>query len=156
MRIHALIFAAIFILGSSVSYAESVTFVGNVGQDHKAFKSWTGGDHMGAAKRYEEESRLLEAEARGMEMVESKLLPYLEVEAMKEAGVGQIIERRMKEAEEKKMLAKWHHNTALEMYGAREAASPSNDSMKSLTGSSTGQKSYKKFNWIENEDLEGW
>ena len=156
MRIKAIIFASIFFVGSSVGYAETMTFKGQVGPFTNAFETWTGGDHMGAAKRYEEEARLLEAEARGMEMVESKILPYLEVEAMKEAGVSNIIDRRMKEANEKRQLAKWHHNTALEIYGAREAASPSSDSVKSLTGSSSGTKSYKKFNWIENEDLEGW
>ena len=156
MRIKAIIFAAIFFVGSSVSYAETMTFKGQVEPVTKAFESWTGGDHMGAAKRYEEEARLLEAEARGMEMFESKILPYLEVEAMKEAGVGQIIDRRMKEADEKRRLAKWHHNEALELYGAREAAMPHHETVQGVTQTSSGKKSYLKFDWIQNEDLEGW
>ena len=156
MNIKTIVFAAIFLVGSSVTYAETMTFNGQAEPVTKAFESWTGGDHMGAAKRYEEEARLLEAEARGMEMVESKILPYLEVDAMKEAGVGQIIERRMKEADEKRRLAKWHHNEALELYGDKEAAMPIHESVQGVTQTSTGKKSYLKFDWIEYEDLEGW
>ena len=156
MRINAIVFATIFFLSSSVGYAETMSFKGEVGPGTKAFNSWTGGDHMGAAKRYEEESRLLEAEARGMEMAESKILPYLEVEAMKEAGVGQIIDRRLKEADEKRQLAKWHHNTALELYGAREVTMPTQDTGQGVIQPSKGEKSYLKYDWMDLEDLEGW
>ena len=156
MRIKSIVFAAIFFVGSSVGYAETMTFKGEVGSGTNAFESWTGGDHMGAAKRYEEAARLLEAEARGMEMVESKILPYLEVDAMKEAGVGQIIERRMKEAQEKRVLAKWHHNTALELFSAREAAMPTHEKVQGVTQTTTGKKSYLKYDWMLHEDLEGW
>ena len=123
-----------------------------------AFESWTAGDHLGTAKRYEEEARLLRAEVRGMESVETKILPFLQVEAIQEAGVQKLIDRRLKEAEENMKLASWHHSEGLRVLADKEAGlAPTShaqgDGMTDFTNttSSSENSSYELYDWMEDE-----
>lgn len=163
MKIAATIFVGIFLVGSSVGYAETHSFPKPIESGATALEFWTAGDHLGAAKRYEEEARLLVAEARGMESVETKILPFLEVEAIKEAGVQKLIDRRLKGAEENMKLASWHRNEGMQLLAEKEASLPAaTHSQKAVTtdvsetsDAYTGQ-SYMKFDWMEEEAIMGW
>ncbi len=121
MKITATIFVGIFLVGSSVWYAETHSFTKTIESGATALESWIAGDHLGAAKRYEGEARLLEAEVRGMEQVEMKVLPFLEVEAITEAGVQKLIDRRRKEGEKNMKLATCHHQAAMQSLAEKEA-----------------------------------
>ena len=163
MRILTTILASTFLMTSSVVFAEPTSFKATVESGTSALGSWTAGDHMGAAARYEEEARLLQAEARGIEQVENQILPYLEVEAIEQAGVGIRIDRRLKEAEEYMKLANWHHEEGMRLFAAKEASMPAaGPSQKSVTtgvsqtSNSPAKKPYLKFDWIEEETLSGW
>lgn len=162
MKVTATIFASIFLFGSSVGYAETDSSTKTIEMGVSSLATWSAGDHLGAARRYEEEARLLQAEARGMEHVEIKILPFLEVEAIKEVGVQNLIDRRLKEAEESMRLANWHHQEAMLLLGAMEFRVPV---MASQNGSTSGQsqtskpstgRSYKKYDWIEEQEIMGW
>ena len=163
MKILTTFLVGCFLMGSSVVYAET-HFYQHVPQSGVvSLASWTVGDHLGAAKRYEEDARLLRAEARGMEHVEMKILPYLEVEAIKEAGVQNLIDRRLKEAEENMKMASWHQKEAMQLISVAEAnqtgTTPSHQTVPtevSHTSSSSAQKSYMKYDWIEEEAILGW
>ena len=163
MKITTTLIVGLFLTGSSLVYADTHSLDRTVESGSTALEAWTAGDHLGAAKRYEEEARLLQAEARGMEHVEMKILPYLEVEAIKEAGVHKLIDRRLKEAEENTKLAKWHHKEAIQLLGHREANSTAaTHSQKAVTtgasqvsDSHSGQ-SYLKYDWMEEEAILGW
>lgn len=134
MKITATIFVGIFLVGSSVWYAETHSFTKTIESGATAWESWIAGDHLGAAKRYEGEARLLEAEVRGMEQVEMKVLPFLEVEAITEAGVQKLIDRRRKEAEENMKLATCHHQAANQLLGGKEGSLPvATHSQKAMT-----------------------
>ena len=128
-----------------------------------AMDNWTAGDHLGAASRYEEEARLLQAEARGMEHVEVKILPYLEVEAIKEVGIQSLIDRRLKEAEANREMASWHHKEALQLIQVAESTEIETTSSSQVvptgvshSSQSPQKKSYMKYDWIEEEAILGW
>lgn len=163
MKITTTIIVSLFLIGSSIAYADTHSFTNSLETDGTSLEAWTAGDHLGAAHRYEEEARLLEAEARGMEHVEMKILPYLEVEAIKEAGVQKLIDRRLKEVEENKKLASWHHEKALQMLAVKEASLPATThSQKAVTTGASERsntpedKSYMKYDWIEEQAILGW
>ena len=163
MKILATILISAFLATSSVAFAERTPFTATVEPDSFAVGSWTAGDHMGAAARYEEQARVLQAEARGMEQIENQILPYLEVKAIEQAGVGKLIDRRLKESEEYMKLANWHHEEAMRMFAAKEANIPAEmPSQKSVTtgvsqtSHSPAKQSYMKYDWIEEEALWGW
>ena len=163
MKIPAFLLAGIFLVGISVGHADTMSLKSPIGQNIPTMNQWSAGDHWGTAKRYEEEARLLRAEARGMELVETKILPFLEVGAIKEAGIPKIIDRRLKEADEMMNFAKWHEKEALRLFAAREATTPTIvPSKKAVTtgmphsGTPTHDSSYLKFDWMEEEDLWGW
>ena len=162
MKVTAIIFIGLFLIGSSVGYAETHSSTKTIPMGVPPLEFWSAGDHLGAAKRYEEEARLLRSEARGMEYVEMRILPFLEVEAIKEAGVQKLIDRRLKEAEENMKLASWHRNEGIQLLAEKEASMPAVHSQKpAKTGVSqtpavyTGQ-SYMKYDWITEEALLGW
>jgi hypothetical protein len=162
MKITATICISLFLFGSSVGYAETHSSTKAIDMSVATLESWTIGDHLGAAKRYEEESRLLQAEARGMETVEMKILPFLEVDAIKEAGVQNLINRRHKEADENMKLAAWHHKEAMQLLAAKEAHGPTMTSQGSFktevptTNGGTKKASYQKYDWIAEEAILGW
>ena len=164
MKITTTLCIGIFLIGNSMSHAgETHSFTSMMESGAHTLKSWTAGDHLGASKRYEEDARLLQAEARGMEHVEMKILPFLEVDAIKEAGVQQLIDRRLKEADENMKLANWHHKEAMQLLAGKEASLPAaTHSQKAMatgvsqiSNSSSGQ-SYLKYDWIEEEAILGW
>ena len=156
MKITPLVLAAFFVLGSSAVYADTMKSMGSVQSTSTTFANWTAGDHMGAAKRYEEESRLLQAEARGMETAEARILPYLEVEAVQMSGITKLIDRRIKESEEKMTLASWHHQEAMRLIAIREASEGTKKPVQGV-GTSVGKKDpYIKYDWLQDEDLAGW
>ena len=156
MKITTIFFTAIFFMGSSIVYADTMRTVDSVQSPSTAFSSWTAGDHMGAAKRYEEEARMLQAEARGMEAAENRILPYLEVEAVEMSGLPKIKERRIKESEEKMKLASWHHQEAMRLIAMREAAESSKTSVQGVGTSVNKKDPYVKYEWIQDEDVFGW
>jgi len=162
MKITATICISLFLFGSSVGYAETHSSTKAIDMSVAALESWSVGDHLGAAKRYEEESRLLQAEARGMETVELKILPFLEVDAIKEAGVQNLIHRRQKEAAENMKLANWHHKEAMQLLAAKEASLLGVRSQESVatgvsqTSTVPSGRSYLKYDWMEEQDLLGW
>ena len=163
MKILSTLLVSLFLMSSSLVYAETNSFQHFPKPGATTLENWTAGDHLGAAQRYEEESRLLQAEARGMEHVEMKILPYLEVEALKEAGIQNLIDRRLKEADENMKMANWHHKEALQLIEVAEAKQLKETSSHMVvpTGMSQvsqpyGQKSYMKYDWIEEEAILGW
>ncbi len=162
MKIVTTIFVSLFLVGSSVGYADTHSSKNTIEMGVTALESWTAGDHQGAAKRYEEEARLLQAEARGMEHVEMRILPFLEVEAIKEAGVQKLINRRLKEAEDNMKLANWHRNEGMQLLAEKEARIPAvhtqNSAKAGVSQSSTGYtgQSYMKYDWIVEEAILGW
>ncbi len=158
MKVIATTFISLCLLGSSVGFAETQPFNALMHSNAMAMESWTAGDHLGTAKRYEEEARLLQAEVRGMENVERKILPFLAVEAIKEAGVQTIIDRRLKEADENLKLAGWHHNKGMQMLAAKEAGLNSTNRIQtggrtdvSHPTSSSENSSYQLYDWMEDE-----
>ncbi len=163
MKIASTILIAVFLGSGSIAQADTLSLPGTFDSKATAAETWTAGDHMGAAKHYEEEARLLRAEARGMEHIEMKILPFLEVEAIKEAGVQKVIDRRLKEAEENEKLAKWHQKEAINMLQMVETNMPAvMDSHKTVTtgvsqtSHSGSNQSYMKYDWIEEEAILGW
>ncbi len=158
MKVAVTTFISLCLLGSSVGFAETQPFNAMMKTNTVALESWTAGDHLGAAKRYEEEARLLQAEARGMESVETKILPFLQVEAIKEAGVRKLIDRRLKEAEENMKLANWHHNEGLRVLTVKESSITSVEHPKSggrtgVTDSTNSSESstYELYDWMDDE-----
>ncbi len=158
MKIAMTTLFSLCLLGSSVGFAETQSFQSRFESTESALASWTAGDHFGAAKRYEEEARLLQAEARGMESVEKKILPFLQVEAIKEAGVQKLIDRRLKEAEENMKLSSWHHSEGMQVLAAKEANltpanHPTTGGMTDVTHttSSPVDQSYELYDWMEDE-----
>lgn len=163
MKRITLFIVCMFLVGSSVGHAETNFIKGTMITDTNVYGSWTASDHMGAAKRFEEESRLLQAEARGMENIETLILPYLQVKAVDQAGVNTLIDRRHKEADEMMKLAKWHHQEALHALNKTKASMPvAGPSPKTITTGSDqtarhpAHESYIRSNWMEAEDLWGW
>ncbi len=163
MKRITLFIVCIFLVGSSVGHAETNFIKGTMITDTKEYGSWTASDHMGAVKRFEEESRLLQAEARGMENIETLILPYLQVKAVDQAGVNKLIDRRLKEADEMMKLAKWHHQEALVSLRKTEASMPGHvPSQKAITTGTDqssrhpAHKSFMRSDWMEEEDLWGW
>lgn len=159
MKIFTTTLISLCLLGSPVSFAERNSFKTIMESSPTALESWTAGDHLGAAKRYEEEARLLQAEARGMETVETKILPFLQVEAINEAGVQKLIDRRLKEAEENMKLASWHHKEGLQLLAKKEAslsgASPSHKAVTTGVSHSKSSpvkpSSYELYDWMADE-----
>ena len=149
MKLTTLLLSALFLISSSAVFAQTMGTSGPLGADSSMFDGWTAGDHMGAAKRYEEDARLLQAEARGMEAAEGKILPYLEVEAIQAAGLNRLIDRRVKESEEMNKLAMWHRKEAMRLIGEKEAA-------QGTDISATPKNPYIKFEWLDEEHLHGW
>lgn len=163
MKRISLLIVCLFLLGSSVGHAQTNFLSGTIVLESTEFASWTASDHMGAAKRFEEESRILRAEARGMENIETLILPYLQVKAVDQAGVNKLIDRRLKEADERMKLAKWHHQEALISINRVEAKMqgpvPSQKPITTGTDQSsqhTPHQSFMKSDWMEEEDLWGW
>lgn len=158
MKIAATTLISLCLLGSSIGFAETQPFNAMMKTNAIALESWTAGDHLGTAKRYEEEARLLQAEVRGMESVETKILPFLQVEVIKEAGVQTLIERRLKEAEENMKLASWHHNEGMQLLATKEAGLtpaplPQGSGSTGVTHSpdSSEDRSYELYDWMEDE-----
>lgn len=163
MKITTIVLAGIFLVGASTVQAENLTLAGAFEPGSAGLQTWTAGDHWGAAKRYEEEARMLRAEARGMEYVETKILPFLEVQAIQEAGIPKAIDRRLKEAAEIMSFSKWHEKEAMRLFAAREASTPTVVPSKKAvptgmghSGKSVHDSSYLKYDWMEEEDLWGW
>ena len=153
MKTATFFLTVLFMFGSSMGYADTMN---TIQSPSSAFADWTAGDHMGAAKRYEEEARLLQAEARGMEAAENRILPYLEVEAVEMSGLPKIIDRRMKESEEKMKLASWHHQEAMRLIALREASEGPKTSVKGVGTSVKSKDTYMKYEWLQDEDVLGW
>ena len=93
-----------------------------------------------------------------MESVETKILPFLQVEAIKEAGVQKLIDRRLKEAEENMKLASLHHNEGMRALADKEAGlapanHPQSGEMTDVTHTtgSSGNTSYQLYDWMEDE-----
>ncbi len=165
MKIATTLCIGIFLMTGPLAYADQNPSISRMmGPGSETVKSWTAGDHLGAAKRYEEDARLLQAEARGMEHVEMKILPFLEVEAIKEAGVQKLIDRRLKEAEENMQLANWHHKEAFQMLAKKEASMPMathplkaiNTGGREENSHAVDGQSHLKYGWIEEEAILGW
>ena len=162
MKILTTTLISLCLLGSSVSFAGMDPSKTMMEFSPIPLESWTAGDHFGAARHYKEEARLLQSEARGMETVETKILPFLQVEAIKEAGVQKLIGRRLKEAEENMKLANWHRSEGMQLLAEKEARMPAVDSHKPAktgarqTSSTPVQQSYMKYDWIAEEAILGW
>ena len=156
MRIFTIIFTSLFLLSGAALHADSMRSSDVVYSPSSAFDTWTAGDHMGAAKRYEEEARLLQAEARGMESAEARILPYLEVQAVQQSGISKLVDRRIKESEEKMKLASWHHQEALRLIAMREASESAQPPIKDVGQSGTKKDPYVKYDWLQDEHILGW
>ena len=156
MKIITIILTGIFLIGSTAVYADSTRSGDVVQSSSSVFETWTAGDHMGAAKRYEEEARLLQAEARGMESAEARILPYLEVEAVQQSGIPTLVDRRIKESEEKMKLASWHHQEALRLIADREASDAVTQPIQDVGTSESTKDPYVKYDWLQDEHILGW
>lgn len=118
-------------------------------------KYWTPGDHLDAAKRYEEEARLLVLEVRCMKLIENPLRPNREIETMKRADIFELIPRNEQEAQEKNALASIHQKVGLTLMVEKEKALAALDHPDATEGSAPQPNPYLNFQWIKDQAILG-